>query len=124
MKTGWHWAAVALVVYAGLRPGIAAAQSDAPMRDIGSDARGVFAAKCAGCHGPDVAKPKGRFGYVLDLKRIAGNPEMVIPSRPDESELWQLVSRDEMPPTDSPQGSLTLAQKETIRAWIAAGAPE
>ena len=37
----------------------------------------------AGCHGPDLAKPKGRFGYVLDLRRIASNPEMVIPQSTD-----------------------------------------
>jgi mono/diheme cytochrome c family protein/uncharacterized membrane protein len=95
-----------------------------PRRDIGVEVRAVFAAKCAGCHGPDLAKPKGRFGYVLDLRRVASNPEMVIPSRPDESELWLLVSEGEMPPPDSPHGPLTEAQKEIIRAWIAAGAPE
>ena len=31
---------------------------------------------------------------------VAGNPEMVIPERPDESEFWVLVHRDEMPPAD------------------------
>ena len=95
-----------------------------PERDIGSEVRGVFAAKCAACHGPDLAKPKGRFGYVLDLRRVAGNPEMVIPSRPDESELWVLVNRGEMPPPDSPHGPLTTAEKETVRSWIATGAPD
>jgi uncharacterized membrane protein len=94
------------------------------VRDIGGEVRGVFATKCAGCHGPDLAKPKGRFGYVLDLRRVAENPEMVIPGRPTESELWVLVQRDEMPPTESPHGALTPEQKEVIRAWIAAGAPD
>jgi uncharacterized membrane protein len=94
------------------------------MRDLGSEVRNVFANKCAVCHGPDLAKPKGRFGYVLDLRRVAENPEIVVPGEPDQSELWELVKRDEMPPSDSPQGALTLDQKETIRAWIAAGAQE
>src|SRR5262249_18287321 len=75
------------------------------------------------CHGSNLARPKGRFGYVLDLARVAGNREMVIPSAPDESEMWELVRRGEMPPEDSPAGPLTADQKETIRAWIAAGAP-
>jgi mono/diheme cytochrome c family protein len=92
-------------------------------RDVASEVRAVFAARCAVCHGADVAKPKGRFGYVLDLKRVAANPEMVIPSKPDESELWNLVRRDEMPPEDSPRGRLTASEKEIVRAWIAAGAP-
>jgi uncharacterized membrane protein/mono/diheme cytochrome c family protein len=104
--------------------GVARAQPADQRRDIATDVRAVFAARCTGCHGPDVPKPKGRFGYVLDLRRVAGNPEFVIPSRPDESELWVLVDRSEMPPADSPQGPLSEAEKETIRAWIAAGAPD
>ena len=116
-------AVVSLAVFAGFRPGIANARPGPPTQDIGGEVRGVFAKKCAGCHGPDLAKPKGRFGYVLDLRRVAGNPEMVIPLRPTESELWILVQQDEMPPADSPHGALTPAQKEVIRAWIAAGAP-
>jgi uncharacterized membrane protein len=48
---------------------------------------------------------------------------MVVPGAPDESELWELVRRGEMPPEDSPTGPLTGDQKKTIRAWIAAGAP-
>src|SRR5205809_76697 len=95
----------------------------APARDLAAEVRSVFAAKCVGCHGPDLAKPKGRFGYVLDLARVAGNREMVVPSAPDESELWVLVRRGEMPPDDSPAGPLTKEQQEVIRVWIAAGAP-
>jgi hypothetical protein len=92
-------------------------------RDPAAEVRSVFSAKCAGCHGPDLAKPKGRFGYVLDLARVAANREMVVPSAPDESELWVLVHNNEMPPSDAPSGPLTPDQKEVIRAWIAAGAP-
>src|SRR5262249_27360905 len=95
----------------------------APARDLAADVRAVFSAKCAACHGSTLAKPQGRFGYVLDLARVASNREMVIPSAPEESEMWELVRRGEMPPEDSPAGPLTPAQKETIRAWIAAGAP-
>ncbi len=80
-------------------------------------------AKCAACHGPDLAKPEGRFGYVLDLRRIAANPEMVIPGSPDESELWVLVKKGEMPPPDSADVPLTEIQKEIIRTWIESGAP-
>jgi hypothetical protein len=83
----------------------------------------VFAARCAACHGPDLEKPRGRFGYALDLARIAANPEMVIPFKPDESELWHLVQRDEMPPQGSPRGRPGASEKEIIRAWITAGAP-
>jgi mono/diheme cytochrome c family protein len=92
-------------------------------RDWAAEVRAVFAAKCAGCHGPQLAKPRGRFGYVLDLARVANSREMVVPGRPSESELWELVRRGEMPPPDAPTGFLTASQKEVIQAWIAAGAP-
>jgi uncharacterized membrane protein/mono/diheme cytochrome c family protein len=92
-------------------------------RDLASAVLGIFSAKCAGCHGPNLAKPKGRFGYILDLGRVAGNPELVVPSSPDESELWEHVRRDEMPPDDAPTGPLSMEEKDLIRAWIAAGAP-
>jgi uncharacterized membrane protein/mono/diheme cytochrome c family protein len=107
---------MAIVAACTIRPGIA------PAGDLAAEVRTVFAAKCTACHGPDLAKPKGRFGYVLDLARVAGNREMVVPGAPGESELWELVRRGEMPPEDSPTGPLTSDQKETVRAWIAAGA--
>lgn len=91
--------------------------------DRASQVRAVFAVKCVQCHGPDVAKPKGKFGYVLDLKRVAGNPKIVVPFQPDESKLWTLVHDDEMPPEDAKAGPLTEAEKEIIHGWIAAGAP-
>src|SRR5258706_3617742 len=92
-------------------------------RNLASDALSVFSAKCAGCHGPNLARPKGRFGYVLDLAQVAANREMVVPSFPEESELWERVRRGEMPPKESPTGPLSSVEKEIIHAWIAAGAP-
>jgi hypothetical protein len=92
-------------------------------RDLASETLSIFSAKCAGCHGPNLPKPRGRFGYVLDLARVAANPEMVVPRAPDESELWELVRRREMPPDDAPTGPLSEEEKEVIRLWIAAGAP-
>jgi mono/diheme cytochrome c family protein/uncharacterized membrane protein len=99
-----------------------AASASEGLRDFASETRSIFAAKCAGCHGAELARPKGRFGYVLDLARVATNPEMVIPSSPDESELWELVRLGEMPPEESPTGPLSQEEKEVIRSWIAAGA--
>ena len=120
----WILLVVALAPAAGVQPGIERAGSSPPVREFADEVRGVFENKCAVCHGPDLEKPQGRFGYVLDLPRMAQNPELVIPARPAESELWLLVQNDEMPPTGSPHGSLAPVQKEAIRSWIEAGAPD
>ncbi len=101
-----------------------AAADSVPARDLGGEVRDIFASKCAICHGPDLVKPRGHFGYVLDLRRISENPQMVIPGQPSESELLVLVERNEMPQADSPRGPLTSDQKLVIREWITAGAPE
>jgi mono/diheme cytochrome c family protein len=124
MKTWWLALVPFVAAFAGLGFWVGGAHSTPKVVNLAEEARGVFKAKCAGCHGPDLPRPKGRFGYVLDLRRVAANPEIVIPGRPAESELWALVEHDEMPPPDSPHGPLSPAQKEAIRAWIAAGAPE
>jgi hypothetical protein len=92
-------------------------------RDWVSEVRDVFSARCTHCHGANLPRPRGGFGYILDVKRLAANPRLVVPSRPDESELWMLVQNGEMPPPDSPTGPLTAAEKEVIRSWIASGAP-
>ncbi|HEX4612428.1 MAG TPA: hypothetical protein VH092_29810 [Urbifossiella sp.] len=117
--------AVGLALLAAPGPGAGGAEPPgrSPDADVAAAARAVFAAKCAGCHGPDLPRPQGRFGYVLDLGKMAANPEMVVPFRPAESELWVLTDRGDMPPPDSPHGPLTAAEKDAVRAWIAVGAP-
>jgi uncharacterized membrane protein len=85
--------------------------------------RNIFSAKCTECHGSDLPRPKGRFGYVLDLERLAGNAQLVVPFKPDESRLWELVHDEEMPPAYAKAGSLTNEQKEVIRKWIESGSP-
>jgi uncharacterized membrane protein len=91
--------------------------------NLASAVRNIFSAKCTECHGSDLSKPKGRFGYVLDLKRLAGNAHLVVPFKPDESKLWKLVHDEEMPPEYAKAGSLTNEQKEVIRTWIESGSP-
>ncbi len=82
--------------------------------DPGAAALAVFQSRCAACHGPDVKEPKGRFGYVLDLPRLAADKERL-------TALGILVAAGNMPPR--PEAPLTAAQKEAVRNWIAAGAP-
>jgi len=83
----------------------------------------IFEAKCADCHGAHLPKPKGKFGYVLDLKRVAGNPKYIIGGDPKGSELFQMVKNDEMPGEDADVPPLTPEEKKTVEAWVLAGAP-
>jgi uncharacterized membrane protein/mono/diheme cytochrome c family protein len=83
----------------------------------------IFKARCAECHGPDLLRPKGKFGYVLDLARLATNPKMIVPGMPAQSELYETVFHDEMPPPKSNRPPVTSEEKEIIKSWIEAGAP-
>ena len=83
----------------------------------------IFQARCTQCHGADLAKPKGKFGYVLDLARVAANAKMVVPGDPAKSELYQTVFHNEMPPAKENLPPLTAEEKEIVRAWIEVGAP-
>lgn len=86
--------------------------------------REIFDAKCLDCHGPELPRPKGKFGYVLDLKRMADNPEYVERGNPANSELYTMVLNDEMPGEDANVPPLTAEEKEIVRRWIELGAPD
>jgi hypothetical protein len=91
--------------------------------DLGSQVHAIFSKKCTQCHGTHLRKPKGKFGYVTDLNKVAADPKIVVPSRPEKSKLWKMVENDEMPPEEAKAGPLTADQKQVIQSWIAAGAP-
>ncbi len=90
---------------------------------MASRVREIFEAKCVDCHGPELPRPKGKFGYVLDLKRMAENPDYVVRGDPEKSELYKLVFTDEMPGEDSNVPALTPEEKEAVRRWVELGAP-
>jgi uncharacterized membrane protein len=83
----------------------------------------LFEAKCNDCHGAQLTRPKGKFGYTMDLQRVAANEEYVVPGDPAKSELYRLVNEDEMPGKDSKEGPATAAEKLALHRWILAGAP-
>ena len=99
------------------------APAGAAAANLASAVRNIFSAKCTECHGSTLPRPKGNFGYVLDLGRLAGNPHLVMPFKPDKSNLWKLVHAGQMPPIYAEAGALTEEQKEVIRAWVESGAP-
>jgi uncharacterized membrane protein/mono/diheme cytochrome c family protein len=99
------------------------AVSTASVPALATQVHTIFQARCTQCHGADLAKPKGKFGYVLDLTRVAANPKMVVPGNPATSELYQTVFHNEMPPPKENLPPLTVEEKEIVKAWIEVGAP-
>lgn len=91
--------------------------------DPGERALAAFADKCIQCHGPGLSRPKGKFGFVTDLKTLAESPRYVVPGSLTESFLWRQIDEGEMPPDEARAGPLTPQEKSAIRAWIEAGAP-
>src|SRR5688572_1718143 len=90
------------------------------------DIRPILSDNCFECHGP--AKQKG--GLRLDLREVATQPVKsgsiaIVPGNVDASELLMRVfakdEDDQMPPPDSGH-TLTAAQKNVLRRWVAEGA--
>jgi uncharacterized membrane protein/mono/diheme cytochrome c family protein len=90
---------------------------------LAQEVRAIFEAKCVDCHGAELTHPKGEFGYVLDLARVAANRDYVDPGNPDNSDLYLMVEDEEMPGPKASVPPLTPDEKETVRRWIELGAP-
>ena len=88
--------------------------------DDAARAKEILRANCAECH----AGAKARAGVnILDRDGLIKKAK-VVPGKPDDSVLYQLITATDesaMPPTGRPR--LTAEQVETVRKWIAAGAP-
>jgi uncharacterized membrane protein/mono/diheme cytochrome c family protein len=87
--------------------------------------RALFERRCNDCHGAQLRKPKGKFGYVLDLARVAGNPDYVVAGKPADSEIYLTCESGEMPPEDEREQypQLDAAELAVIARWIELGAP-
>ncbi len=90
---------------------------------LASEVEKIFYAKCTDCHDSHLPKPKGKFGFILDLKRVAANPDYIVRGEPEKSELFQMVKNDEMPGEDADVPPLTPEEKKLVEAWVRAGAP-
>src|SRR5262245_5080435 len=91
--------------------------ADAP--DFNRDVRPILAARCFKCHGPDDAARKAKLR--LDARDGA---EHVL-GKPADSELVRRITsmnEEEVMPPPALKIPLTDKQKETLRAWVAAGA--
>jgi mono/diheme cytochrome c family protein/uncharacterized membrane protein len=91
--------------------------------EIATRVHQIFEAKCADCHGSHLPKPKGKFGYVLDIGRVGLNPKYVVAGNVTDSELFQMVKNNEMPGEDADVPPLTPEELKTVARWIELGAP-
>jgi len=110
--------------------GFANAQAPPSSRTVrfNRDVRPILSDNCFACHGPDAKKLKS--GLRLDLGEQATKPAKsgeiaIVPGKPEESEMIaRIFARNEddlMPPPESHK-TLTSAQKEILKRWIAEGA--
>ncbi len=96
---------------------------DAEKQKLTEEVYRIFEAKCADCHGSHLPKPKGKFGYVLDLARVAKNSEYIERGDPAGSELYQMVLHKEMPGEDADVPPLTPEELKVVERWVLVGAP-
>ena len=103
--------------------------SSRPKIDFNRDIRPIFSDTCYACHGPDANKRKA--GLRLDQKEEAFKPAKsgnyaIVPGDVAKSKLIELIiteDKDEqMPPPESGK-TLTKAQIDLLRQWVAEGAP-
>ncbi len=87
------------------------------------DIRPILSDNCFYCHGPDKNKRKAKLR--LDEREVAIEKKAIVPGKPEESELIKRInSRDSdelMPPAEAHK-TLSAAQKDTLKRWIAQGA--
>lgn len=81
--------------------------------------RKILSESCVRCHNAD--QKKGGLDLSGRIAALHGGEsgEVIVPGKVDESLLFDKVAEGEMPP----KSQLTKPQVETIRTWIASGAP-
>jgi mono/diheme cytochrome c family protein len=92
------------------------------------DVRPIFSDTCFQCHGPDEKERKA--GLRLDTRETAVKPAesgeiAIVPGKPEASEIVRRLTttdKDDLMPPAKLHKTITPAQIETIKKWIAQGA--
>src|SRR5262245_26085235 len=95
----------------------AAAAVDAPP-DFDREVAPILASRCLECHSG--GEPKGKLDLSQAKRAMAGGESgpAIEPGKPAASLFWERISANEMPPKHPLPG----AEREVLKAWIAAGA--
>ncbi|HEX8913868.1 MAG TPA: DUF1549 domain-containing protein, partial [Humisphaera sp.] len=116
--------ALAFLAFLLLVPPAARAAGSAPAKvDFNRDVRPILSENCFYCHGQDPNHRKADLR--LDVRDEAVRLKAIAPGKPDKSGLVErIVSHDpdeQMPPPKSNR-TLSAAQKEMLKRWVAEGA--
>jgi mono/diheme cytochrome c family protein len=80
----------------------------------------LLTAKCVRCHGEKKQSGGLSLAGGAELVKGADSGAVVVPGKPEESRLYELLHNGEMPPQGN--DGLTAPQIELVRRWIAEGA--
>ena len=115
------WARLASWVVLGISS-LTGSQSCGQAPDFNRDVRPILADKCFACHGPDAGSREAD----LRLDRRAAAKRVLGADAPRDSQLIARIRSADpdvrMPPPEAPK-QLSDAERKTLEAWIAAGAP-
>jgi Protein of unknown function (DUF1553)/Protein of unknown function (DUF1549)/Planctomycete cytochrome C len=101
----------------------AAAEPKVARVEFNRDIRPILSENCYACHGPDKNRRKAQLR--LDERSSALATQVIVPGKPDESELVARVQSDdveEMMPPPSSHKKLSTQQKQLLTQWIDQGA--
>ena len=118
------WVIIVLPILAAASPTRAATPDKI---GFNSDVRPILSDKCFACHGFDVKKRQADLrldtGEAVDTDGTGA--KIIVPEKPDDSELWRrVISSDEtevMPPPESHK-TLSVEEKAVLKKWIEQGA--
>ncbi len=106
----------------------AAELSRAERAELAQKAKGIFERKCAKCHttgGSERTEYEDRadIDFILDLEKIASDPDIIVRGNTLDSMLYLQVESDTMPFFEAGEEPLPKEEKRIIKRWIEAGAP-
>src|SRR5262249_52567585 len=85
-----------------------------------ADVEPLLKAKCARCHGDKARKADLNLGSRAAILKGSESGPVIVPGKPAESKLYEMVHEGKMPPGN--KDKLSKAEVESIRRWIEDGA--
>jgi mono/diheme cytochrome c family protein len=105
-----------LVVVAAAAPALSqTASPEAKPAGFETDVQPIFTSNCTGCHGTATRIKEMNLSTLDGVMKGSESGPVVVPGKPDESKLYQMVRDGKMPPGKTHLSEQAVA---SIRAWI------